>query len=77
MFLKDKSSGDLIEVLGLADLIAPHNAEVMGRYHHGEEIQEPEKFRKADLIFPSGEALPRCWTDMKYRDSVIERKPKG
>ena len=69
MFLKDKTSGDLIEVLTLQDLFDPFQGEVVGRYQQGEEVQELEKLKKAELIFPSGEALPRCWTDSHYRDN--------
>jgi hypothetical protein len=39
----------------------------MGRFHAGEELQEPERFAKADLSFPSGEPLPRCWLDPGYQ----------
>jgi hypothetical protein len=40
----------------------------MGRYQQGEEVQDPEKLKKAELIFPSGEALPQSWIDPHYRD---------
>ena len=42
-------------------------AHVMGRFHAGEELQEEERFAKADLNFPSGEPLPRCWLDPAYQ----------
>ena len=68
MFLKDKSNGDLVEVLELAMLFDPNRAEIKGRYHAGEEMPEPAVFKKATLVFPSGEALPRCWIDAHYKD---------
>ena len=68
MFLKDKTSGDLVEVLDTNALIDPCQEGVQGRFHAGEEMQEPRGFTKADLLFPSGESLPRCWTDPHYRD---------
>ena len=68
MFLKRKDSGRLVEVLALRDLINPLHSAIVGRYNVGEELQEPEQFVKTDLIFPSGEDLPRCWTDVHYRD---------
>ncbi len=40
---------------------------------HGEERQDPEKFDKAGLVFPSGEALPQCWLDAHYRESEMQR----
>jgi hypothetical protein len=67
MFLKDKTSGDLVEVLSLQDLFDPFQLEVVGRYQQGEEVQDPEKLKKSELIFPSGEALPQCWIDPRYR----------
>ena len=74
MFLKEKSSGHLVEVLSLGDLFNTYEAELVGCYHHGEEVQDPEKFKKADLIFLSGEDLPRCWTDPHYRDDEVQKR---
>lgn len=67
MYLKDKNNGDLVEVLDTEALFDPNQAEISGRYHAGEEMQDPASFAKADLIFPSGESLPRCWVDTAYR----------
>ena len=72
MFLKD-SKADLVEVLTLSDLFDPFSKTLVGRYQHGEEAQDPEKFNKTDLSFPSGEDLPRCWVDAHYRDSELQR----
>jgi hypothetical protein len=30
-------------------------------------MQDPAEFPKAELCFPSGENLPRCWIDPNYR----------
>jgi hypothetical protein len=76
VFLKEKVTGDLVEVLGINDLIDPCGEAVVGRYHHGEETQDPETFAKRDLTFPSGEALPRCWTDPQYRSAETQRSPR-
>jgi len=73
MFLKNKSNADLVEVLTLKELFDPFCDNLIGRYQHGEEVQDPEKFNKSDLSFMSGEALPRCWTDAHYRDAEINR----
>jgi hypothetical protein len=67
MFLKDKNNGRMVEVLELDNLFNPSHQQLLGRYHAGEELQEPEKFSKQDLEFPSGESLPRCWIDAHYR----------
>lgn len=67
MFLKDKKTGDAVEVIDLAALFDPCVDSLRGRFHAGEEMQDAETFAKAGLVFPSGEALPRCWTDPDYR----------
>lgn len=67
MYLKDKSNGDLVEVVDTGALFDPNCAEITGRYHAGEEMQEATKFAKSELLFPSGEALPRCWVDPAYK----------
>ncbi|MEA3292177.1 MAG: acetyltransferase [Pseudomonadota bacterium] len=67
MFLKEKKSGDLVEILDTAAMFDPFQNEVKGRYHRGEEMPDAEQFPKAALIFPSGESLPRCWVDSGYR----------
>jgi hypothetical protein len=46
---------------------------LIGRYQHGEEMQDPEKFNKSDLSFLSGESLPRCWVDAHYREGELAR----
>jgi hypothetical protein len=67
MFLKHKKTGNLLEIIDMAELVDPCHGAVAGRYHAGEELQDPASYEKADLAFPSGEALPRCWTDPHYR----------
>ena len=67
MFLQHKRSGDLIEILDVENLYDPCQSNIMGRFHCGEEMQEPEKFAKSEVIFPSGESLPTCWLEADYR----------
>lgn len=73
MLLKERSSGHMVEVLSLVDLINLNCDEVVGRYQEGEEAQDPKTFKKTDLIFLSGEELPACWTDPHYRDDELKR----
>ena len=73
MFLKQKSEGHLVEVLSLNDLFSPAHANVVGRLSYGEELGDPETFPKADLVFASGEELPRAWMDAHYRDQELPR----
>ena len=68
MFLRDKASGDLVEVLDLSALFDPCQDSLTGRFHAGEEMQDNQAFSKATLAFPSGEGLPKCWSDPHYRD---------
>ncbi|MBL3588401.1 MAG: acetyltransferase [gamma proteobacterium endosymbiont of Lamellibrachia anaximandri] len=68
MFVMQKNTKKMVEVLSLSDLFDPMHGEVVGRFHAGEEMQDPEKFTKDDLLFPSGEVLPRCWVDSHYRE---------
>ena len=73
MLLKQKSTGHMVEVLSLVDLINLNRNDIVGRYQEGEEQQDPQKFDKQDLVFLSGESLPRCWTDPHYRDAELKR----
>ena len=70
MYLRDKASGDLVEVLDTAAMFDPCMPQVEGRFHAGEELQDATGFSKSDLEFPSGEALPRCWMDPNYRTAT-------
>ncbi|MDL0432877.1 acetyltransferase [Marinobacter sp. TBZ242] len=67
MFLAEKSTGHMIEVLDTRKLFDPHEATVKGSLHFGEEAQDPEDYEKSTLNFPSGEPLPLCWTDPDFR----------
>lgn len=67
MLLAEKSTGHVIEVLDIQALLDPLDSTVRGSLHYGEEAQDPELFAKSELSFPSGEALPQCWTDPDYR----------
>ena len=71
MLLKDQATGHLVEVLNLTDLFNPEIAAFEGRYNVGEELPEPELFQKKNLVFCSGEKLPKCWIDPHYRDQEI------
>lgn len=67
MFLHHQPSGKIVEVLDPHELWDPFVEKVNGRFHAGEELQDPEPFTKSHLIFPSGESLPLCWFDPEYR----------
>ncbi len=73
MFLQEKLHHEMIEILSLSELCDPFNETLVGRYQHGEEVQDPEKFNKSNLQFLSGEDLPKCWLDAHYRDNELNR----
>ncbi|WP_295384764.1 acetyltransferase [uncultured Thiodictyon sp.] len=77
MFLKHSITGKMVEVLSLRDLFNPMHETVIGRYHYGEEAQDPESFDKAELSFCSNETIPKCWTDPHYRDDEVMRHYKA
>jgi hypothetical protein len=70
MFLLHRPTQVLVEILDLSDLFDPFDAEVLGRSHAGEELQDPALFPKAEMGFPSGESLPICWLDGNYREHL-------
>ncbi|MEC4803702.1 MAG: acetyltransferase [Jaaginema sp. PMC 1079.18] len=70
MFLKQKSTGDLVEILTLEQAYEPSWNKVEGRVHAGEEMQDAQEFEKSSLVFPSGEALPECWTNAEYNGAT-------
>ncbi|WP_372808675.1 acetyltransferase [Pontiella sp.] len=66
MFLKHEPTGDLVEVIDLPDVINQHSPTIRARSHSGDIIQRPENFLKSELVFPSGEPLPECWSNNNY-----------
>lgn len=72
MLLKQKNSGHMIEVTDMISLINLNVDEVTGRSQEGEETQDPVLYKKSELVFLSGEELPRCWVDPHYRDSELK-----
>ncbi|GAP95624.1 hypothetical protein [Leptolyngbya sp. NIES-2104] len=69
MLLQEKETGNLIEIIDVKLLIDPNEDKVPARDQAGQEEQDPEKYSKTSLVFPSGESLPRCWVDANYRNN--------
>ena len=69
MLLQEKKTGKLVEIMDFQSLINPMRHEITIRVQAGEEEQDPEPKRKNELIFLSGEDLPRCWLDVNYKDN--------
>ena len=51
MLLKQRSNGHLVEVENVHHLFNVFHEEIVGRDQVGEEVQDPETFKKSDLIF--------------------------
>ncbi|NQZ22535.1 MAG: acetyltransferase [Colwellia sp.] len=66
MFLKSRNNG-MIDISRLRDLTNLYHNKVLGCYQNGEELQDQQELDKSDLVFLSGEELPKCWTDPNYR----------
>ena len=69
MYVKNRKNSDLAQVEKLLELTDPNLKTVTVHYFSGGEVGEPESAEKADLVFPSGEELPKCWFDPHYRIS--------
>jgi len=67
MFLKNRHNGAIVDVTIMSDLTNLYHDKVSGQYQAGEELQDVDEFNKSELVFLSGEELPRCWTDPNYR----------
>lgn len=67
MFMKDVESDSLIKVVDPEPLFDPVKNSIQGLQQSGQEEQPPMEFTKEQLVFPSGEALPKCWVDPNYR----------
>lgn len=70
MLLKEVKTGQLVEIVEVTELLNPENSEIMAQMQAGQNEEPPSPFLKEELIFPSGEPLPRCWLDADYRDDM-------
>ena len=66
MFMKEASSNELIRIDDVSELASPLESQVKGRRQTSQEEQDTTLFKKSNLMFPSGEALPKCWLDADY-----------
>lgn len=72
MFLKHIPSNDLVEAMNLHEVFDPFVNIIAARTQAGEDTMDLGDYSKSDLVFPSGEALPRCWCDSHYREHTAE-----
>ncbi|MBD2666882.1 hypothetical protein B6N60_01739 [Richelia sinica FACHB-800] len=69
MFLQIKNNGNLIKILDIQELLNPNIKTIHAQDQEGQEEQETDIYQKENLVFPSGEQLPRCWLDANYRSN--------
>jgi hypothetical protein len=69
MLLQLKDSGELVKVIDVQELINPNQDVVHAQQQEGQEEQQADSYKKENLVFPSGETLPRCWLDADYRNA--------
>lgn len=67
MLLQIKDSSELVKLADMQQLIDPNLDTVQGQKQQGQEEQPVDSFKKENLVFPSGENLPRCWLDVNYK----------
>jgi len=70
MYLKHTPSGELVEVIDLQDVVTPYSSSVLARSYRNDKQQKAERVPKQELVFPSGEALPICWTQKAFHERV-------
>jgi len=71
VFLKERKTGELVEVLDNSELFDLFRITIVGRYNFGEEVPDPGSFERTDLVFCSNESVSRCWLDPDYRRDEI------
>lgn len=71
MFLKHAQTNDLVEAVDLQEVFDPFEQSVCVRMQAGEDTMDMGRYEKTDLRFPSGEPLPQCWRDSRYREHAI------
>jgi len=69
MLLQIKDSSELVKIVDIQELIDPNIDIVHGQEQEGQEEQDTDSFKKENLVFPSGESLPRCWIDANYKNA--------
>jgi hypothetical protein len=71
MYLKHIPSEELVEVIDLQDVVNPFSSSVLARSYKGDKQQRAERYPKGELVFPSGEALPLCWTQGTFHERIV------
>ncbi len=70
MLLQLKENGELVKIVDVQELINPNTDTVQAKEQQGQEEQQADSYKKENLVFPSGESLPRCWLDANYKNAT-------
>ncbi len=70
MLLQLKENGELVKIVDVQELINPNTDTVQAKEQQGQEEQQADSYKKENLVFPSGESLPRCWMDANYKNAT-------
>ena len=70
MLLQLKENGELVKIVDVQELINPNSDTVQAKEQQGQEEQQADSYKKENLVFPSGESLPRCWMDANYKNAT-------
>ncbi len=70
MLLQLKENGELVKIVDVQELINPNSDTVQAKEQQGQEEQQADSYKKENLVFPSGESLPRCWLDANYKNAT-------
>jgi hypothetical protein len=68
MFLRNSRTGDLILPTEPGAVFNPCVDAIKARSLTGKNATEIGSYKKSALLFPSGEPLPLCWRDRRYRE---------
>jgi hypothetical protein len=68
MFLRNSRTGDLVLPIEPGAVFNPLVDSVQARSLTGEDAAAIASYEKSALLFPSGEPLPLCWSDSRYRE---------
>ncbi|MBD2774042.1 acetyltransferase [Iningainema tapete] len=71
MLLQVKDSGNLVEIQDIQELINPNVDAIKAQDQEGQEEQDTDTYKKENLVFPSGENLPKCWKDANYKGATV------
>ena len=68
MFFMHFQTGKIVEAIEPGAVFDPFVESIQARSQAYEDAMDIDSYQKSELLFPSGEPLPLCWRDSRYRD---------